>query len=432
MVDEQMTSMADMAEIKAAMDRWWQANEAPVFDSSAPKVRLHHPTFGPDEIMAFTAQMLTTHVTMGPKVEAFEDRFCEQLGYKIGISNNSGSSANLLMLAALTTPLYEGRMMPGDEVILPALTWSTSLWPIIQRGLKPVFVDSDPETLNMRPEAVEAAIGPKTRAVMSVPVYGNPCDMDAIGDICDRRGLIHIEDCCESMGATYRGRSVGSFGLVSSFSFYFSHHITTLEGGICLTADETLADVMRIVRAHGWIRGVRDKEKWLKDSPAYDERFTFVGEGYNLRLTEPQAAMGLVQIDKLKGFVSKRRKNAAIMKTALAPYADQLTPQRETEGAEHSWFGFPILVADGAPFSRDDICGFLNAAGIETRPIIAGNLVRHPGTNLYDYRTSGSLEGADAVMDRGFALPCHQSLSEEALGYMTGKIADFMTDKGGI
>jgi len=417
---------AGMQDIRAAMDAWWQANAELVFDPENPKVRLHHPTFGPDEIMAFTAQMLTTHVTMGPKVEAFEDRFCGALGYKIGVSNNSGSSANLLMLAALTTPIYENRLLPGDEVILPALTWSTSLWPVIQRGLKPVFVDSDPETMNMRPDAIESAIGPRTRAVMSVPVYGNPCDMDAIEDICKRRGLIHIEDCCESMGATYKGRSVGSFGLVSSFSFYFSHHITTLEGGICLTEDEDLADVMRIVRAHGWIRGVKNMDKWAKDGPNYDKRFTFVGEGYNLRLTEPQAAMGLVQIDKLQYFVEARRAHAEFMKDRMTNYSDVLMPQRETEGAAHSWFGFPILVSEKASFSRDEICTFLSARGVETRPIIAGNLVRHPGTNLYDYREGGSLEGADAVMDCGFALPCHQSLTREALEYMAAQVDAFM------
>ena len=426
-----MAADTNMDGIKTAMEAWWQANEAPVFDAANPKVRLHHPTFGPDEIMAFTAQMLSTHVTMGPKVEAFEGRFCEMLGYDIGVSNNSGSSANLLMLAALTTPIYENRLMPGDEVILPALTWSTSLWPVIQRGLKPVFIDSDPETMNLRPEAIEAAIGPKTRAVMSVPVYGNPCDMEAIEDVCKRRGLIHIEDCCESMGARYRGRSVGSFGLVSSFSFYFSHHITTLEGGICLTKDEDLADVMRIVRAHGWTRGVKNTEKWRGQGPDYDERFTFVGEGYNLRLTEPQAAMGLVQVEKLHTFVAARRKNAGVLTKAFEPYAEMLTTQRVTEGGEHSWFGFPVLVAEDATFSRDEICVHLNTAGIETRPIIAGNLVRHPGTNLYDYRTGGSLEGADAVMDRGFALPCHQSLPEEALAYVASKLDAFMAEKRG-
>jgi CDP-6-deoxy-D-xylo-4-hexulose-3-dehydrase len=415
-----------LKDMRASMQAWWQENSEPVFDPAVPKVRLHHPTFGPDEVMAFTQQMLTTHVTMGPKVEAFEQAYCDALGYKIGVSNNSGSSANLLMLAALTTPIYENRLQPGDEVILPALTWSTSLWPVIQRGLVPVFVDSDPLTLNMKPEAIDAAIGPKTRAVMSVPVYGNPCDMDAIEDICKRHSLVHIEDCCESMGATYKGRSVGSFGLVSSFSFYFSHHITTLEGGICLTEDEDLADVMRIVRAHGWIRGVKNIDKWAAEGPNYDKRFTFVGEGYNLRLTEPQAAMGLVQIDKLSGFVKARRSNAAYLKSRFAEYADALTPQVETEGAEHSWFGFPVLVSADAPFSRDEICTFLNSKGVETRPIIAGNLVRHPGTKLYEYRQADALTGADQVMDFGFALPCHQSLTDEALDYMAGQLDAFM------
>ena len=417
---------AHEAALEEVLRTWWDDKATPVFDPANPKVWLHHPTFGPDEILAFTKQMMTTRVTMGAKVEDFEKAYCQALGYKIGISNNSGSSANLLMLTALTTPLFDERLLPGDEIILPALTWSTSLWPVVQRGLVPVFVDSDPKTLNMLPEAIEAAIGPKTRAVMSVPVYGNPCDMDAIEDICKRHNLLHIEDCCESMGASYRGRSVGSFGLISTFSFYFSHHITTLEGGICLTESEDLADIMRIVRAHGWTRGVRNPEKWTKDTPTYDPRFTFVGEGYNLRLTEPQAAMGMVQIEKLADFVKARRRNADMLKTRLAEHASILTPQQETQGAEHSWFGFPILVSEDSPFSRDDICTYLNTNGIETRPIIAGNLVRHPGTQHHNYRQADDLAGADRVMDYGFALPCHQSLPREALDYMAGHIDAFV------
>ncbi|WP_308910060.1 DegT/DnrJ/EryC1/StrS family aminotransferase [Pseudokordiimonas caeni] len=419
------------AKVADAISEYWEAHERPVFDPAVPHVALHHPTFGAEEITAFTRQMLSTQVTMGREVERFEEEFCQRLGYGHGVSNNSGSSANLLMMSAVTTPLFEARLMPGDEVILPALTWSTSLWPIIQRGLKPVFVDSDPVTMNMDPAAVEAAIGAKTRAVLAVPVYGNPCDMDAISAICRDKGLLLLEDCCESLGARYKGRPVGSDGLISTFSFYFSHHMTTLEGGICLAGDPEIADIMRILRAHGWTRQVKDREKWERAAPTYDPRFIFVGEGYNMRLTEPQAVMGQIQLKKLEGFVEARQRLARKLIAGLSGWMDILQPQKTTDGGEHSWFGMPILLNANAPITRDDLCAQLNAAGVETRPVIAGNLVRHPGTRQFDHRVADKLTGADAVMDRGFAIPCHQSLSDEAVDYMLEQFSRILGQQKG-
>jgi len=418
-----------MAPIKKSIEDWWHQYSAPSFDVENPCVRLHDPTFGPEEILAVTEQLLSTHVTMGPVVKEFERRFCNSLGYTYGVSNNSGSSANLLMLSALTNPLTEDFLKLGNEVILPALSWSTSLWPIVQRGLVPVFVDSCPKTLNMIPEAVEASISSKTRAIMAVPVYGNPCDMDGLMDICDRHNLILIEDCCESMGATYNGKAVGSFGRVASFSFYYSHHITTLEGGICLTADEGLAENMRILRSHGWIRQAENREKWTTKYPDYDEKFLFVNEGYNFRLTEPQAAMGLVQIDKLEGFVKARQANAAFLLENLAGYSKYISFHETTKNSEHSWFGFPIIVSPDAPFSRDEMRGYLESHQIETRPIIAGNLAIQPGTQLFPHRVSGELKGADQVMAHGFSIACHQGLTNEAKAYILSIIDKFMQRK---
>ena len=223
---------------------------------------------------------------MGPKVKEFEEVFASSFGWTDGVMNNSGSSANLLAVAALANPATEDGLRPGDEVIVPALSWSTTVWPLIQCGLKPVIVDIDPATFNIDPNEIEQAIGPKTRAVMIVPVYGNPCDMDAIVEICKRRNLILIEDCCEALGAYYDGKAVGKFGRVGTFSFYFSHHLTTLEGGITVTDDFELAELMRILRAHGWVREVKDRERWLKKYPEFDPRFLFVNVGYNLRPME--------------------------------------------------------------------------------------------------------------------------------------------------
>lgn len=420
-----------MENIKNSISQWWEQNSPTDFDVANPQVRLHDPTFGPDEISAVVEQMLSTHVTMGPVVKSFEKSFCDTLGYKYGVSNNSGSSANLLMISALTNPLTENYIKPGDEVILPSLTWSTSLWPLTQRGLVPVFVDSCPKTLNILPSAIEAAITPKTKAIMAVPVYGNPCDMDAIMDICERHNLTLIEDCCESMGATYDGKAVGSFGRVASFSFYYSHHITTIEGGICLTADHDLAETMRILRAHGWVRQTDNPEKWLEKHPEYDPKFLFVNEGYNLRLTEPQAAMGLVQIGKLQGFVEKRQENAAFFMKALEKYSDIFAFHETTPKASHSWFGFTVMVSDKAPFSRDEIRHHLEDNGIETRPIIAGNLALQPGTQLFPHRIDGSLAGADKVMNQGFSFACHQSLTDEARDYVVSVIGKFIDGKKG-
>ena len=255
-------------------------------------VRLHEPTFGADEIFAATETLLSTWVTMGRQVRAFEAAFTGAHGFAEGVMNNSGSSANLLAIAALANPTTLDRLKPGDEVIVSAVSWSTTVWPLIQHGLVPVIVDIDQDTLNIDPGEIERAIGPRTRAVMPVHVYGNPCDMDALGDICHRHDLVLIEDCCEALGASYKGVPVGGFGRVATFSFYFSHHMTTLEGGITIAQRADDAELMRILRAHGWIREVEDQERWRQRYPNIHPRFLFVNLGYNLRATELQGAMG--------------------------------------------------------------------------------------------------------------------------------------------
>ena len=279
-------------EIHALVGEYCRRHHTWDFNPSAPMVRLHEPTFGADEINAALDCLLSTMVTMGMKNRSFEALFANTHGFAETVMVNSGSSANLLALAALANPATEGALRPGDEVIVPALSWSTTVWPIIQMGLVPVVVDIDPATLNIDPDAIERAIGPRTRGLMIVPVYGNPCAMDAIVDLCQRHNLVLIEDCCEALGASYKGVPLGRFGRVATFSFYLSHHITTLEGGICGTSDGDLAETMRILRAHGWIREVKEPERWTRLHPEIDERFLFVNLGYNLRPTELQGAMG--------------------------------------------------------------------------------------------------------------------------------------------
>lgn len=416
--------------VRKSIEAYWSAAyDGEGFDASNPIVRLHEPTFGPDEIMSMLDCLLTTRITMGPKVRRFEREYADKWGWKHGVMVNSGSSANLLALAAVVNKDCRDGLSPGDEVIVPALSWSTTVWPVIQMGLKPVVVDIDPKTLNIDPNEIEKAIGPKTRAVMIVPVYGNPCDMDAIVDICDRNNLVLIEDCCESMGATYDGRAVGKFGRVGTFSFYYSHHITTLEGGICVTDDPEFAELMRILRAHGWVREVEDKQVWYDRYPEIDPRFLFVNVGYNLRATDPQGAMGSVQLPKLDGFIERRRRTASFFRSELSKYDRFFDFQEETEKGYHTWFGFPITLKEDAPFTVQDITSSLNGKGIETRPIICGNIARQPALQSYEHRTSGDLANASAVMDRGFSFGNHQSLDDAACAHVVAGIDAFMADK---
>ncbi|MBM3514619.1 MAG: DegT/DnrJ/EryC1/StrS family aminotransferase, partial [Alphaproteobacteria bacterium] len=391
-----------------------------------PVVRLHEPTFGADEIMAAVECLLTTRVTLGDKVKAFEREFASRYGWSHAVMNNSGSSANLLAVAAIANPETKDGLKPGDEVIVPALSWSTTVWPLVQLGLVPVVVDIDPATLNIDPAQIERAVGPKTRGVMIVPVYGNPCDMTAIVDICQRRNLVLIEDCCEALGAYYDGIPVGRFGRVATFSFYYSHHITTLEGGICVTQDFELAEMMRVLRAHGWVRELDKPEPYLNRYPDIDKRFLFINVGYNLRPTELAGAMGSVQLPKLDAFVDARRDGAAWFRRAFAQFEDFFTFQEETPKGRSSWFGFPLRIRKGAPFTVADLTKALNQASIETRPIICGNIARQPAMKLYPHRVVGDLKHATDVMLNAFSFGNHQDVNQPARDYIAGKVAEFV------
>ena len=312
------------------------------------QLKLHVPTFGEEEIQAAVDVMRSTMVTQGSKVREFEKAFWP---HSHSVASNSGSSANLLAIAALKS---RGLLNDYDEVIVSALSWSTTAWPLVQHNLVPVFVDCNPFTLNMDVTKLERAITPSTKAIMPVHVYGNPCDMGFLTAFCDERGLILIEDCCEAMGATYDGKPVGSFGSLGTFSFYFSHHLTTLEGGITVTPHPLLADTMRIQRSHGWIRDVEDRTPYERYGD-FDPRFLFVDSGYNLRLNEVQAAIGLVQVPKLQGFVQKRRAAHDGLNEALGMY-EYFRFQEEVEKGLSSCFGFNITLND-APFSASSAAG---------------------------------------------------------------------------
>ena len=416
--------------IRNEIEYYWNLNNNLKFNHSNPKIKLHEPTFGPDEVMAMVEVMLSTQVTMGKKVLQFENDITKYFDVSQAVTNNSGSSANLLAISALVNKMTPEHLKPGDEVIVPALSWSTTVWPLIQNSLIPVFVDIDPETLNIEPIDIENAISDKTKAVMVVPVYGNPCNMDAILEICNRRNLQLIEDNCESLGAYYNNKPLGSFGRVSTYSFYFSHHISTLEGGVCISQDFELAEVMRIIRAHGWIREAHNQKKYLDKYPEIDPKFLFVNLGYNLRLTEVQGAMGSVQLPKLKEFVRSRRNSAKILLNGLAKYDSVINFQKETPNGRHSWFGFPMVIHKKAPFSVQELRHHLETSDIETRPIIAGNIALQPAVKMYPHRIYGNLNNSSHVMTNGLAIPCHQSLDETACKHIIDTLDSFMISKG--
>lgn len=423
MIDKQKELLARIqSDIKEYCDTFYDFS----FKADKPVVRLHEPTTSGDEVFAAVDTLLSTYTTMGKKVRSFENQYAQYAGTKYSVMSNSGSSANLLAVAALANPFTHDHLSPGDEVIVPALSWSTTIWPLIQHNLVPVMVDCDLDSFNLDLNKLEKAIGPKTRAIMLVHVYGNPCNMDAILSLAKKHHLFIIEDCCEAMGSFYDGKSVGSFGHVGNFSFFFSHHISTMEGGISVTNDFDLTETMRILRAHGWSREADEHQKYINLYPDIDPRFIFINLGYNLRPTEVNAAMGQLQLPKLDGLVAKRRETADFYLKYLSKYEEFFHFQKETPKGKHVWFGFPVILKEGTPFSIKDITSFMQQRRIETRPIIAGNMARHPAFKLYQHRIAGDLSSADTVMKKGFAFACHHAVNQQAREYIVQTIDAFI------
>lgn len=388
-------------------------------------VKLHERTFGEEEIAAVVEALRSpNNGTSGEKVREFESKFGEH-----AVLCNSGSSANLLAVAALTNPVTENRLLPGDEVIVSALSWSTTIWPLVQHGLVPVIVDIDHDTLNINMIEVLQAIGPKTRAIMPVHVYGNSCDLTALETL-RARGLFVIEDCCEAMGSIgytsgQTKQPVGASGDISTFSFYFSHHMTMIEGGLVIAKTRPMSDLLRILRAHGWVRDIPDNRAYCEAHPDIDPRFLFVNAGYNLRATELQAAMGLVQLGKFPAFLSQRRYIAKALQDVFSQYQDVL--QTQFECGESSWFGFPVIVKAEATrvFTSRDLRDHLEYRGIETRTLICGNIARQPGMKLWPHRIVGDLKYADHVMRNGFSIGCHQNMTDKSVFHVGEVLREF-------
>jgi CDP-6-deoxy-D-xylo-4-hexulose-3-dehydrase len=379
--------------------------------------------YGADEVNGALECLLDQQVTMGSRVREFERNFADFMGSRHAIMVNSGSSANLLAMSVLASDRIPHGLRPGDEVIVPAVTWATTIAPVLQLGCVPVLVDIDEDTLNLRPQDLADAISPRTRAIFPVHLLGNPIDMPALMDVAAEHDLFVIEDTCESLGSTIAGRKVGSFGQFGTFSFYFSHHITTIEGGMLVTDDDDLADLARSMRAHGWTRDMTNRDELEAASPWIDPRFLFVNLGYNLRPTELQAAFGLVQLRRLEEFNEQRHTNAQYLVQALSDLADELRFVTEQEGGRSTWFGFTVMTRDGE--TRRALSSFLESRKIATRPIVAGNLAVQPAFRDNPHRTVGTLVNATSVGERGLFIGNHPNLTQGHLDHIVRAFHDF-------
>ena len=363
------------------------------------KYNLASDSWDGEEISAINDVIKSNRYTMGPKVKKFENEFASHFNSDYAIMVNSGSSANLLMIASLFYS-NEYDLKEGDEVIVPAVSWSTTYYPVHQYGLKLVFVDVDRDTLNISPEEIKKAISPKTKIIFAVNLLGNPCEFDEIIRICKKNNIILIEDNCESLGAKYQEKFTGTCGIMGSFSFFFSHHLQTMEGGMILTNDKNLYELCVSLRAHGWIRDLPDDNSIEKKTGnSFHDSFNFVTPGYGIRPLEMSGAIGSVQLQKLPIFISNRKKNATIFKS-LFENEPNIAIQQETEVS--SWFGFSLLLTNKLSSFRDDLINILKENNIECRPIVAGNFTKNPVIKFMDYDIRGELSASDEIDKNGF------------------------------
>jgi CDP-4-dehydro-6-deoxyglucose reductase, E1 len=392
---------------------------------------------GATELQMMVEASLDGWLTTGRFNEAFEQKLAAFIGVEHLITVNSGSSANLVAFSTLTSPkLGDRAIRPGDEVIAVAAGFPTTVNPILQFGAVPVFVDVDLATLNVDASLLEAAVGPRTKAVMLAHALGNPFNLDAVTSLCERHGLWLIEDCCDALGSTYRGRMVGTFGDIGTLSFYPAHHITMGEGGAVFTRHEELISIAESFRdwgrdcycAPGKDNTCGKRFGWqLGGLPAgYDHKYTYSHLGYNLKITDMQAACGLAQLEKAPGFVQARKDHFAFLKERLSSCEEFLMLPQATEHADPSWFGFPVTLRHEAPVSRLDLLTYLDQKKIGTRLLFAGNLTRQPSMAGATYRVSGSLENTDRVMRDTFWIGVHPALSQSMLEYAAGAIESFL------
>lgn len=408
------------------------------FQPGTSAVPVSGKVYGSEEMRLLVDSSLDFWLTTGRFNDAFEKRLADFVGAKHALTTNSGSSANLLALSTLCSPLLKDRALrPGDEVITVATGFPTTVNPALQYGLVPVFVDVDIPTYNILPDRIEAAVSDRTRAIMVAHTLGNPFDLAEVMRVAEKHNLWVVEDCCDALGARYDGKPVGTFGSIGTLSFYPAHHITMGEGGAVFTDRALLRRILESMRDWGrdcWCPPGKDNTcskrfNWkLGDLPfGYDHKYTYSHAGYNLKITDMQAAVGLAQMDRLEEFIAARRRNFERLKAGLADLSEFLILPEATPNSEPSWFGFTITLRDGTPFSRDDVVKHLNnECHIGTRLLFGGNLLRQPYMKDRTYRVVGDLTNADIVTERTFWLGVFPGLTDAHIDYMVECLRAFV------
>ena len=395
--------------------------------------------FDEHEMMTLVDSALDFWLTAGRYAQKFEKEFAKFLGMKYCLLTNSGSSANLLAISALTSPkLGEKRLKPGDEIITTACGFPTTLNPIIQNNLKPVFVDVELGTYNIQAEKIEEAISEKTKAIFVAHTLGNPININEIKKIAEKHDLWFIEDNCDALGSKYSERYTGSYGHISTFSFYPAHHITMGEGGAVLTNDPLLKEIIASFRDWGrdcWCEPGCDNTcgkrfGWqLGDLPfGYDHKYVYSHIGYNLKVTDMQAAVGVEQLKKLPKFIEARKSNFKTIYDALEPYSRYILLPKKEEESDPSWFGFAIIVKEDAPFTRDDLVNHLESNKIATRMLFGGNLTKQPAYKNIDFKVVGSLENTDKVMNNLFWIGVYPGITREKMRYVLKIFEEFFKE----
>lgn len=426
------------SQIKALVAEYYAEAFAPqAFVPGTSPVPVSGRVFDASELQHLVDAGLDFWLTTGRFAAQFEREFAHFMGVRHAILVNSGSSANLLALSCLTSPKLGARALrPGDEVITVAAGFPTTVNPIIQNRLTPVFVDVTIPTYNVDASQLEAALSERTRAVMLAHTLGNPFDLDAVVDFTRRHNLWLIEDCCDAVGATYRGQKVGTFGDLATVSFYPAHHITMGEGGCVLTNSGRLKTLVESFRDWGrdcWCEPGKDNTcgkrfDWqLGDLPhGYDHKYTYSHIGYNLKATDMQAAVGVAQLAKLPSFIDARRRNFALLRQGLSDLQEHLILPEATPFSEPSWFGFLITVADAAPFTRNALVRYLERQKIATRLLFGGNLIRQPAYRHQSYRVAAALTNADRILNNTFWIGVYPGLDEAMLSYVVESIHHFV------
>lgn len=404
--------------------------------TGTPTRRIYYgqAVYGEEEIRAADAVLREQPLRLmdGPAVGEFEARVAALYGKRFGLMVNSGSSANMLAIAALQLPA-------GSEVITPALNWSTTVAPLLQHRLKPVFVDVEPDTFVIDASHIEAMIGPDTRALLVPDLIGNAAEWEVLADIARRHGLYTVHDSADTIGGSYRGEGTGAFSDITTTSFYASHMITCAGfGGMLCCDDPELLARARLLRGWGRRSSLSGETEELSsrfagdiDGEPYDSKFIFDAAGYNFLPSEFAAAFGLQQLERLPGFIDSRLRHFAQLKEFFAAYEHVLVPSRQHPGARTAWLAFPLLVRENAPFDRITLQRHFEERGIQTRPIFTGNILRHPGFRDMDCRTAAAgYPNADRVMHGGLLLGCHQGMDAADLAFVTQVFAQFAESRG--